>query len=131
MNSVLGHLVQKILDVSSADSLRLLKHPLDRIVRQLGTSKNCYRPRAWHGFQQVFQELPCSLAISLADQLRDRELAGGVNADEQVQLAFGAASTSAISMWKSRCAPSQVAGGESAGEREIRIAGRSTLWRTS
>ena len=42
-----------------------------------------------HGFQQVFQELPCCPSISLVDQLRDGELAGAVNADEQVELAFG------------------------------------------
>ena len=41
-----------------------------------------------HGFQQVFEELPCCPAISLVDQLRDGELAGTVGADEQVELAF-------------------------------------------
>jgi len=42
-----------------------------------------------HGLQQVFQELPRCPSISLVDQLRDRELAGAVDADEQVKFAFG------------------------------------------
>jgi len=42
-----------------------------------------------HGFQQVFEELPRRSSISLVDQLRDRELARAVDADEQVELAFG------------------------------------------
>lgn len=42
-----------------------------------------------HGFQQVFQELPGRSPIGLVDQLRDRELAGAVDGDEQVELAFG------------------------------------------
>lgn len=42
-----------------------------------------------HGFQQVFQELPRRSSVSLVDQLGDRELAGAVDADEQVELAFG------------------------------------------
>jgi len=42
-----------------------------------------------HGCQQVFQELPRCPAISLVDQLGDRELAGAIDADEQVQFAFG------------------------------------------
>lgn len=42
-----------------------------------------------HGFQQVFEELPRRPPISLVDQLGDGELAGAVDADEQVELAFG------------------------------------------
>ena len=42
-----------------------------------------------HGLQQVFEELPCRPPVSLVDQLGDRELAGAIYADEQVQLAFG------------------------------------------
>jgi hypothetical protein len=42
-----------------------------------------------HGLQQVFEELPYCPAISLVDQLRDREFAGAIDADEQVELAFG------------------------------------------
>jgi len=42
-----------------------------------------------YGFQQVFQELPRCPSISLVDELGDCELAGVVNADEQVELAFG------------------------------------------
>jgi len=42
-----------------------------------------------HGFQQVFEELPCCSSISLGDQLSDRKLAGAVDADEQVEFAFG------------------------------------------
>jgi len=41
-----------------------------------------------HGCQQVFQELPRGSPVSLVDQLSDGELAGAVNADEQVKLAF-------------------------------------------
>ena len=44
---------------------------------------------AGHGFQQVFEELPSRPPVSLVDQLGDRELAGAVDADEQVQFAFG------------------------------------------
>jgi hypothetical protein len=42
-----------------------------------------------HGFQQVFKELPSHSPISPVDRLGDRELAGAVNANEQVGLAFG------------------------------------------
>ena len=38
-----------------------------------------------HGFQQVFQELPRCPSISRVDELSDRELAGAVDADEQVE----------------------------------------------
>lgn len=37
-----------------------------------------------HDIQQVFEELPCCPAISLVDQLRDRELTGAVDADEKM-----------------------------------------------
>lgn len=39
-------------------------------------------------FEQMLQELPCGLAICLVYQLRNRKLAGPVNADEEVELAF-------------------------------------------
>ena len=55
----------------------------DRIVREDGVDA------IRHGFQQVFEELPCCPSISLVDELSDRELAGAVDADEQVQFAFG------------------------------------------
>ena len=42
-----------------------------------------------HGCQQVFEELSRGSPVSLVDQLGDRELAGAVDADEQIQLAFG------------------------------------------
>jgi hypothetical protein len=42
-----------------------------------------------HGFQQVFKEFSRRSPISLVDQLGDGELAGAVDADEQVELAFG------------------------------------------
>ncbi len=42
-----------------------------------------------HGGQQVLEELPCCPAVGLVDQLRDRELARAIDADEQVELAFG------------------------------------------
>jgi hypothetical protein len=67
---------------------------LDAIVRQ--DRVDAIR----HGFQQVFQELPCCPSISLVDQLRDGELARAVDADEQVELAFGGLLPKAISMWK-------------------------------
>lgn len=41
-----------------------------------------------HCFQQVFEELPRRAPISLVDQPGDCELAGAVDGDEQVQLAF-------------------------------------------
>lgn len=42
-----------------------------------------------YGFQRVLEELPSRSPVSLVDQLGDRELAGAVDADEQVQFAFG------------------------------------------
>ncbi len=42
-----------------------------------------------HGFQQVFEKLPRCPSISLVDQLGDCELAGAIDTDEQVELAFG------------------------------------------
>ena len=42
-----------------------------------------------HVLQQVLQELPGGLSASLVDQLRDSELAGPVDGDEQIELAFG------------------------------------------
>ena len=42
-----------------------------------------------HGFQQVFQELPRGSPVSLVDQLGDRELAGAIDADEQIELTLG------------------------------------------
>ena len=38
-----------------------------------------------HGFQQMFEELPSRPPVSLVDELSDRELAGAVDADEQVE----------------------------------------------
>ena len=55
----------------------------DRIVREDGVDA------IRHGLQQVFQGLPCRPTIGLVDQLRDREFAGAVDADEQVEFAFG------------------------------------------
>ena len=37
----------------------------------------------------MLEELPCCPAVGLVDQLRDRELARAIDADEQVELAFG------------------------------------------
>ena len=42
-----------------------------------------------HGLQQVLEELPRSSPVRLVDQLRDREPARAVHADEQARLAFG------------------------------------------
>ena len=40
-------------------------------------------------FQQVLKELPRRSPVSLVDELGDGELAGAVDADEQVKLTFG------------------------------------------
>lgn len=56
---------------------------LNAIVRQNGVDAVGY------GFQQVLEELPCCPAVGLVDQLRDRELARAIDADEQVQFALG------------------------------------------
>jgi hypothetical protein len=40
-----------------------------------------------HGLEQVLQELPGRLSVGFVDQLRDRELARAVDADEQVEVA--------------------------------------------
>ena len=42
-----------------------------------------------HRFQQVLKELPRRPPVSLVDELGDGELAGAVDADEQVELTFG------------------------------------------
>jgi len=42
-----------------------------------------------HCFQQKFEELPSRPPVRLVDELGDRKLAGAVDADEQVELAFG------------------------------------------
>ncbi|PTQ58811.1 hypothetical protein C8J45_11814 [Sphingomonas sp. PP-CE-3G-477] len=42
-----------------------------------------------HRFQQVLKELPRRSPVSLVDELGDRELAGAVDADEQVKFALG------------------------------------------
>jgi len=42
-----------------------------------------------HRFQQVLKELPRRSPVSLVDKLGDREFTGAVDADEQVELAFG------------------------------------------
>ncbi len=41
-----------------------------------------------HALQQVLKELPCCLAVCLFDQLCNSELAGAVNGDKEMQLAF-------------------------------------------
>ena len=56
---------------------------LDAIVVQDGVDA------VRHGFQQVFEELPRCPPVGFVEQLSDRKLAGAVNADEQVELAFG------------------------------------------
>lgn len=42
-----------------------------------------------NGFEQMLQELPCRLPVSLIYKLGDGELAGAVDGDKQVKLAFG------------------------------------------
>ena len=41
-----------------------------------------------HGFEQVLKELPRGLAIGLFDKLSDSVLAGPINANEEIELAF-------------------------------------------
>lgn len=64
-------------------SVTKLLGELNAIVRQNGVDAVGY------GFQQVLEELPSCSPVSLVDQLGDRELAGAVDANEQVQFAFG------------------------------------------
>src|ERR1700709_25673 len=56
---------------------------LDAIVGQ-----DCMYP-VGHGFQQVFEELPGGSPVSLFDELGDRKFTRTVDADEQIELAFG------------------------------------------
>ena len=42
-----------------------------------------------YGFEQMLEELPGRSPVSPVDQLSDRELAGAIDAHEQVELAFG------------------------------------------
>ena len=56
---------------------------LDAVVGEDGV--NAVR----HGFQQVLEEFPRCTPVSLVDQLGDGELARAVDADEQIELAFG------------------------------------------
>ena len=42
-----------------------------------------------YGLEQLFQELSSRSPVSLVDQLRHRELAGAIDADEEIELAFG------------------------------------------
>jgi len=60
-----------------------------------------------HGFQQKLEELSSRPPVSLVDELRDGELAGAVDVDEQIEpfdefrsALPSAVCTSAISMWK-------------------------------
>ena len=64
-------------------AVAMLLGELKAIVRQDGV--NAVR----HGSQQVFEELPRCAPVSLVDKCGDRELAGTVDADEQIQFAFG------------------------------------------
>ena len=60
-------------------SVALLLSELDAVVSQDRVDPVGY------SFQQVFEELPRCSSIGLVDQLGDRELAGAVDADEQVK----------------------------------------------
>ena len=42
-----------------------------------------------YGFQQMLEELPGRSPVSLVDELRYRELAGAIDTDEEIELAFG------------------------------------------
>ena len=42
----------------------------------------------WRGFQKVLREFPSRFAVGLVHRLRHRELAGSVNGDKEIELAF-------------------------------------------
>ncbi len=75
--------VQAHLPKPSSVRIARLLSELDTIVTQDRVDP------AGHGFQQVLKEFPRRSPISLVDQLGDGELAGAVDADEQVEFAFG------------------------------------------
>lgn len=55
---------------------------LDAIVRENGVDF------VRNGFQQVLKKLPCGLAICFLNQLRHRKLAGAINGNKEMELAF-------------------------------------------
>jgi len=79
--SFASHIMSKRIWRDSVPVARLLSE-LDPVVSQDRADP------VVHSFQQVFEELPRRSPIGHVDQLSDRELAGAVDADEQVQLAF-------------------------------------------
>ena len=55
---------------------------LDAVIRQ-----DCV-DMIWHCFEQMLQKLPCCFTIGFLNKLGDRELAGSVNGNKQMQLPF-------------------------------------------
>ena len=41
-----------------------------------------------HGIKEIFKERPSCFAIGLFDHVRDRELAGAINGDKEIELVF-------------------------------------------
>ena len=56
---------------------------LDAIIRENGVDLVGY------GFEHVLQKLPSSLSVSRCNELRHGELAGSVDANEEIELAIG------------------------------------------
>ncbi len=44
-----------------------------------------------HGFEHILKKLPSGAPVSLIDELRHGELAGAINADKEIELAFNGA----------------------------------------
>lgn len=86
-----GHVEAHLARPSGVAVTRLLGE-LNAIVRQ--NSVDAVR----HGCQQVFEELPGCAPVRLVDELGDRKFARAVDADEQVELAFGSLHLSDIDM---------------------------------
>lgn len=54
----------------------------------------------WYSFEQVFEEFPGRLSVGFVDKHRNREFAGSINDNKEIELASSVL-TSAISMRKS------------------------------
>ncbi len=88
--------VEAHLTLSGGVTVARLLGKLDAVVSQ--DRANPVR----HRFQQVFKELPRRSSIRLVDELSDRELTRAVDADEQVEFAFGCLNLGDINVKKSR-----------------------------
>lgn len=76
-NQVVAHLAER-----HAVPVPRLLCKLDAIVCKIGVEL------VGHDFEQMFQELPRCLAVGLLNKLRDRELAGSINGNKEIELAF-------------------------------------------